>query len=96
MRGEVEFVEEGIHEAAPFIVVRLGEGENDGHVELHVDSLKNSNRWRRRGDGGAGERDAVGGGGGRGGLREIGLKEWVGIHGAGSWWAAERVGGPRG
>ena len=94
MGGEAEFVEEGIQEAAPFIVIGLGEPKNDGHVRLDVDGLKNDSR-RRRGGGGAGEGDAaVGGGGGRD-VGDIGVKERVDVHISGSWWAAEEGGGPR-
>ena len=47
MEGEVEFAEEGIEEAAPLVVIGIGELENDGDVGFDVHRLKNSSRrWR--------------------------------------------------
>jgi hypothetical protein len=76
MRGEAEFAEEGIHEATPFIIVRLGEGEDDRNVRFDIDSLKNGDRRRRNG---VGERNPVIGGVGRCDTRDIGIKERIGI-----------------
>lgn len=49
MAAEAELAEERIKEAAPLVVVRLGELEDDGNMRLDVHRLKYSSGRRRRG-----------------------------------------------
>ena len=68
MGDEAEFAEEDVEEAAPLIVVGVGELENDGDVGFDVHRLKN-------GDGrssGGGSRSFAGDGGSWGGWRRRG------------------------
>ncbi|CAD6225601.1 unnamed protein product [Miscanthus lutarioriparius] len=79
MEGEVEFAEEGIHEAAPFIVVGVSEGKNDGNMRLDVHRLENDGRGS--GDGGSGSAGVRLVIEGRvGGVEDISIEEEVVIH----------------
>jgi hypothetical protein len=73
MGGEVELAEEGIHEAALFVVVGLSEGEDDVNMGFDVYRLKNGDWWIG-GDDGASERDTIIRRGGRSVFVEIGLE----------------------
>ena len=79
MEGEVEFAEEGIHEAAPFIVVGVSEGKNDGNMRLDVHRLENGGRGSGD-DGGGGAGIGLAVEGRVGGVEDISIEEEVVIH----------------
>ena len=93
-RGEVSGVaklaDERVEEGAPLGVVGLGELEHDGNVGLDVHHLENGERgsWDSRSRAGVGV-TGDGGGGGRVGVRDVGIEEWIGVHGSGWGTAAE-------
>ena len=80
MGGEAELAEEGIEEAAPFVVVRSGELENDWNVGFDVDGLKNCG-GRRVGRDIVVDRGGEGDFGGGIGVRRIKTKEGIVVHG---------------
>lgn len=84
VRDEIEFTEEGIEEAAPLVVVGVGEFEDDRNMGLDVDSLKNGDRrGSRDAADAAGVGDVVGGSVRGGGtiVGDVALEQWVEIHG---------------
>jgi len=78
--GEAEHAEEGVEEAAPFVIVRCGELENDGNVGFDVDSLKNCG-GRRVGGGIVADRGGEGDFGGVVGVRRAKTEEGIVVHG---------------
>jgi hypothetical protein len=79
MGAEAELADEGVEEAAPFVVVRLGELEDNENMGFDVHRLKNSNERRCGGgsvavDGGLKRRVDRG---------NVELKQWVDVHGSG-------------
>ena len=76
----MELADEDVEEAAPFVVVGLGELEDNGNMGLDVHHLKNSNE-RRHGSGSV----AIDGGLKRRVDRgNVELKQWVDVHGSGN------------
>ena len=82
MGDKIELAEKGVEETAPFVIVGIGEFENDRNMGFYVNGLKDGDgRSRDGGNGGVGVGQAVEGGVGGGvAVGAVGIEERIEVH----------------